>query len=150
MKTVSGERKFISNRAHVLLIAAHAAALIIGAAAIFYYLIFFPPVFRGWPETTPYNSVAGWVVNEASPMQSVEVELYVDNQFIAHATADFPRADVLAAGRAKTDKCGFNFDLPPLARGTHEAQVYAVHKVYAGGAYRTLQRIGKPLRWKIS
>jgi hypothetical protein len=150
MKSVSSERKSISNRAHFFLTAAHAAALIIGAAAIFYYFVFFPPVFRGWPETTSYNSVAGWVVNEASPVQSVEVELYVDNQFVAHATADLPRADVVAAGRAKTDRCGFNFDLPTLARGTHEAQVYAVHKVYAGGAYRTLQRIGKPLRLEIS
>jgi len=149
MKPVSGERSFVPYSAHFLLIAAHAAALIIGATAIFYYLVFFPPVFRGWPETTPYYSVAGWVVNEAFPMQSVEVELYIDNRFIAHRMADVSRPDVFAAGRAKTDKCGFNFELPTLARGEHEAQVYAVHKVGTGD-YRTLQRIGKPLQIKVS
>jgi len=39
------------------------------------------------------------------------------------------------------------FKSPPLPNGEHEAQVYAVH--VSGHARRTLQLIGKPLRFHI-
>jgi hypothetical protein len=131
------------------LIAMHAMTVIIGAISVGYYLHLFPPSFRGWPEITPDNSVAGWAVNEAAPMTSVEVQLYIDNQFIADRVADMSRPDVVALGRAKYDRCGFNFNLPPLEKGEHEAQVYVMHEVGAGGDYRTLQRLGNPLRFKV-
>jgi hypothetical protein len=88
-------------------------------------------------------------VNEAAPMTSVEVQLYVDNRFVADKMADISRPDVVAAGRAKSDKCGFNFELPPLEKGEHGAQVYVVHKVGAGGNAYTLQRLSRPLRFKV-
>jgi hypothetical protein len=130
------------------LVAAYAVTVIIGGLSVGYYLLVFPPHFRGWPEITSQHSVAGWAVNEAAPMTSVEVQLYVDNHFIADRIADMSRPDVVAAGRAKQDQCGFNFELPPLAKGEHEAQVYALHRV-ATGTYYTLQRLGKPLRFNV-
>ena len=133
----------------LLLVAAHAITVIIGALSVGCYLVVFPPHFRGWPEIRPDKTVAGWAVNEAAPMTSVEVQLYIDNHFIADRIADLSRPDVVAAGRAEHDKCGFNFDLPPLEKGEHEAQVYVAHEVGAGGVYRTLQRIGKPLRFRV-
>lgn len=132
-----------------LLVAAYAVTVIIGAFTVGWYLLIFPTYFRGWPEITPEQSVAGWAVNEAEPMTSVEVQLYIDNRFIADMTADMSRPDVVAKGRAKSDKCGFNFVLPPLEAGEHEAEVYVMHQVGAEGTYRTLQRLGKPLRFRV-
>ena len=132
----------------LVLIVVHAFIAISGAVSVGYYLTAFPPYFRGWPEVTPENGVAGWAVNEAAPATSVEVQLYVDDHFIADAVANISRPDVVAAGRAKYDRCGFNFALPSLEKGEHEAQVYAVHEVGAG-SYRTLQRLGKPLFFKV-
>jgi hypothetical protein len=86
-------------------------------------------------------------VNEAAPETRVEVQLYVDDRFVAAGIADQSRPDVVAAGRAKSDRCGFNFPLPPLEKGEHQVQVYAVHEV-GSGSFRTLQRLGKPLFFK--
>lgn len=135
-------------RSSCVLLTVHAAMLIIGVVSIFSYLTFFPSSFRGWPEITPYNSVAGWVVNEAAPMRSVEVQLYIDGHFVADGMANISRPDVVAAGRAKQYKCGFNLALPPLSSGEHEAQIYIAHQI-GTGAYRTLKRLGKPLQFKI-
>jgi len=140
-------RSFSSNP-RLFLVVTHAIIAIIGAISVASYLIVFPPYFRGWPEVTPENSIAGWAVNEAAPVTSVEVQLYVDDHFVADRMADISRPDVLAAGRAKHDKCGFNFLLPSLEKGEHEAQIYAVHEVGAG-SYYTLQRLGKPLLLKV-
>ena len=142
-----GVQRIMRRRAHLLLAILNAFTLIVGVVAVGYYLIIFPPSFRGWSEITTYNSIAGWAVNEAAPMANVEVQLYIDGRFIANKTADLARPDVLAAGRSKHERCGFNFDLPPLASGEHEAEVYAAHKVGAG-TYRTLQRLGNPVRFK--
>ncbi len=141
------ERKLTPGRALLWLAATHAVILIIGIVSLYFYLTIFPASFRGWPEITPYQTIAGWVVNEAVPQASVEVELYIDNHFVAAKLADISRPDVVAAGRATNDKCGFNFPLPTLERGEHVAQVYAAHKIGVG-VYRSLQRIGKPLRFK--
>jgi len=140
--------QLLQFKARLLLIVAHALIAIIGSVSVGYYLFLFPPYFRGWPEVTPEHSVAGWVVNEAAPATSVEVQLYIDDQFIAAGIADRSRPDVVAAGRAKQDRCGFNFVLPPLEKGEHKAEVYAVHEVGAG-TYRTLQRLGNPLLVKV-
>ena len=140
--------RVFSSRARHLLIVAHALIAIIGAISVGYYLHVFPPYFRGWPEVTAEHSIAGWAVNEAAPTTSVELQLFVDDHFIAAGKADISRPDVVTAGRAKVDKCGFNFPLPSLAKGEHEARVYAVHEVGAG-TFRTLQRLGKPLLFKV-
>jgi hypothetical protein len=140
--------RFFSLSPRLFLVVGHAFIAIIGVISVVCYLFVFPPYFRGWPEITPENSVAGWAVNEAAPAMSVEVQLYVDDHFIADRMADISRPDVVAAGRAKYDKCGFNFVLPSLGRGEHEAEVYVVHPVGAG-TYRTLQRLGKPVVFQV-
>jgi hypothetical protein len=132
----------------LVLIVVHAFIVLTGAVSVGYYLTAFPPYFRGWPEITPENSIAGWAVNEAAPATSVEVQLYVDDHFTADAVANISRPDVVAAGRAKNDRCGFNFVLPSLEKGEHEAEVYAVHEV-GTGSYRTLQRLGKSVSFRV-
>ena len=128
----------------VLLIVVHSFIAIVGTISVCAYLTVFPPHYRGWPEITSENSVAGWAVNEAAPERNVEVQLYVDDHFVTAGIADLARPDVVAAGRAKSDRCGFNFALPPLEKGEHRAQVYAVHEI-GSGSFKTLQRLGKPL-----
>jgi hypothetical protein len=140
--------RFFGLSPQPFLIVAHAFIAIVGAVSVGVYLTFFPPYFRGWPEITPEYSVAGWAVNKAAPETSVEVQLFVDDRFIAAGTANISRPDVVAAGRAKSDKCGFNFALPSFGKGEHKAQVYAVNEVGAGN-YRTLQSLGKPVFFKI-
>lgn len=107
----------------------------------------FNPRFRGWSESAG-RGVAGWVIDESSPTKRVEVQIYVDQSFVASRIADLPRPDVVAAGRARDALNGFHFDLPTLPSGEHEARVYAVHESGAG-ARRTLQLIGRPIRFRV-
>lgn len=136
------------RRLHLWLGALTAATLVVSAAAVGLYGVFFPTRFQGWGEVNPDGAVAGWVVNRAEPSTPVEVQLYVDGRFVARATADLPRPDVSAAGYARDERCGYLFPLPPLAAGSHEARVYALHRVGAG-TYLTLQLMGKPLRFTV-
>lgn len=124
-----------------------ALTLVGGAAAVYLYASYFPPYYRGWGEVTAHRTVAGWAVNERLPEERVEVQLYIDGRFVAGGVANLPRPDVVAAGRARDERCGYSFDLPALAEGEHEARVYALHKV-GDGSYRTLQMTGEPLRFK--
>jgi hypothetical protein len=78
----------------------------------------------------------------------VEVQLFIDNTFVADAAADQFRPDVREAKRAEDDWHGFVFHTPALRAGEHEARVYAMHSSGAG-ARRTLQLIGKPFRFRI-
>ncbi len=149
IRSHSGKQQVVSRSSQLFLVVAHAVTAMIGVLSVGYYLTVFPPYFRGWPEITPSNSVAGWAVNEAAPMTSVEVQLYLDDRLIAGRIADMPRPDVVAAGRAKYEQCGFNFDLPPLEKGLHEVQVYVVHEVGGAVSSRTLQRLGLPLRFEV-
>lgn len=115
-----------------------------GAASVGLASLLFPPHFQGWGEVTPDGAVAGWAINRSASAERVEVHLYVDGRFVAAATADRPRPDVSAAGYSKDERCGYEFRLPPLEAGEHEARVYALHRVGAGG-YRTLQLTGRPV-----
>src|SRR5829696_9756775 len=88
-----------------------------GAYAVWVEYSSFPPHFRGFGEVTREGEVAGWAVDASRPGTRVEVELYVDGRFVAHAVAALPRPDVLAAGRSSDASCGYRFALPPLAEG---------------------------------
>ncbi len=122
--------------------------LFVAAIAVGFYFSAFNPFFRGWTDEANANHVSGWVVNEATPFGRVETQLYVDGQFAGSLLANLPRPDVLAAGRACNEGCGFRFDTPPLVAGEHEARAYAVH-ASGGGLRRTLQLIGRPLRFTV-
>jgi hypothetical protein len=110
----------------------------------------FHPKFRGAVDVADARTVEGWVVDEAEPGRQVEVQLFIDGRFVAQRRAELPRPDVLAAGRAASAEHGFRFDTPPLEpRGTeYEARVYAMHAA-GGGERRTLNQIGKPLRFRV-
>ena len=122
--------------------------LFVGALAMGFYLAAFPPFFRGALDEAIAAGVAGWAVNEAAPQERVALQLYIDGRFIAHTVADKARPDVLAAGRATDELCGFVFRGPfTLDAGTHEARVYALH-ASGDGTRQTLQLIGKPLNFQ--
>ncbi len=125
-----------------------AATLVATLCAYVYSATFFPQYYRGWTEVGGGGEIAGWVVNRGAPTERVEVQLYVDDQFVGYRVADLPRPDVVAAGRAADERCGYAFDVPPLAKGEHVGRAFALHKVGAG-KYRTLQLIGVPVRFTV-
>ena len=127
-----------------------AETILVGAIAVAAYLSAFPPTFHGWGEAVVESrSIAGWAVNDAVPSQRLDVQLFVDGKLSAVQTANLSRPDVVAAGWAKDEWHGYNFALPSLTAGNHEARVYAVHE--SGGATRyTLQLLGDPIRFVVN
>lgn len=124
-------------------------ALFVAVVAVGFFYTAFSPHFRGWSDRADAKAVSGWAVNEAEPDKPVEVQVYIDGRFAGFGLANLSRPDVLKAGRSTTDLCGFQLETPPLPAGEHEARVYAVHPS-AGGARRTLQQIGLPLRFRVA
>jgi hypothetical protein len=125
-----------------------AEALLVTAIAVGFYFATTNRHLRGVLDRADSNTVTGWVVDEAQPATRVEVQLFIDDTFIADAAADQYRPDVHEAKRAEDDRHGFVFQTPLLRAGEHEARVYAL---YAGGSgtRQTLQLIGKPFRFRI-
>jgi hypothetical protein len=121
-----------------------------GAYAVWTEYATFPPHFRGFGEVTQRGEVAGWAVDGSRPAARVEVQLYVDGRFVAHGVASLPRPDVVAAGRAADERCGYSFALPALPAGAHEARVYALHAPGSGGGLRTLTQLGHPLHFETA
>ncbi len=125
-----------------------AEALLITAVAVGFYFVTTNLYVRGVLDKADKESITGWVVDEAHPTARVEVQLFIDDKFVANAAADQYRPDVHEAKRAQDDWHGFVFRTPSLQVGDHEARVYAVHSSGAG-VRRTLQLIGKPYRFRI-
>lgn len=123
--------------------------IFVGGLAVLFCFTAFNPYFRGSVDEAHSRSVSGWAVDERAPGARVEVQLYINDRFIQSRLADTARPDVLEAGRAADERHGFRFDrLPPLEAGEHVARVYAVH-ASDGGARRTLQLIGRPVRFRV-
>src|SRR6185436_3003857 len=123
--------------------------ILVGTIAVVVYLNAFPPTFHGWGEAaTGTKSISGWVVTDADPWRRVEVQLFVDGRFVATQVAYHSRPDVVAAGWSKDEWHGYNFAVPGLAAGTHEAQVYAIHSSRNGARY-SLQMLGDPIRFEV-
>ncbi|MGH9943998.1 MAG: hypothetical protein ACRD9R_16765 [Pyrinomonadaceae bacterium] len=133
---------------HVLIGKSIVEALFITALAVFFTYKAFHPYFRGSVDVADARTVAGWVVDDAAPGARVEVQLYLNDHFVARRTAEARRPDVLAAGRAADEFHGFAFELPALPRGSYEARVYAAH-ASDGGRRRTLQLVGQPVRFVV-
>ena len=127
-----------------------AETLFVVALAVLFSYSHFSPGFRGSLDVADEQRVAGWVVNESEPDVQIEVELYIDDHFVARQRADESRPDVLAAGRARSAEHGFAFETPPLPPRVdeYEARVFAV---YAGAdrERRALQQVGDPARFKV-
>jgi hypothetical protein len=135
------------GRLQIIFAALVALTLSAGAYAVWTEYDAFPPALRGFGEVTPRGEVAGWAVDASRPGERVKVHLYVDGRFVAHGEAALPRPDVVAAGRAADENCGYSFALPALAAGAHEARVYALHAPGGGRERRTLKQLGNALHF---
>jgi hypothetical protein len=125
-----------------------AEALLVTAIAVGFYVATTNRHLRGVLDRADSQTVTGWVVDEAQRATRVEVQLFIDNNFIADTAADQYRPDVHEAKRAEDDWHGFVFQTPPLRAGEHEARVYALY-ASGSGTRQTLQLIGKPFRFRI-
>ena len=137
-----------SKLIHLLISKSIAEALLVAAIAVGFYFATSNPELRGVLDVANAETVNGWAVDEAQPWTRVEVQLFIDNEFVADKNAAEFRPDVHSAKRAEDDWHGFVFATPPLPAGEHEARVYALLP-NAVGTRRTLQLIGKPLRFRI-
>lgn len=133
---------------HVLIGKSIIETLVVGALAVFTFVNILPPSFHGWGDVTE-SGISGWAVNNWSPWERVEVQLFIDGSFAAAAIADKSRPDVSAAGWAKDEWHGYSFGINSLASGAHEARIYAVHDS-GGGVRKSLQLLGSPIRFSIS
>jgi hypothetical protein len=141
--------KLSGARLHLVLGILIASTLAILGISVYWNFSFFPPGFTGWGEVTREQTIAGWVIQQNDPTKRVEVQLYIDDQFVGHTLADLPRPDVVRAGWTTDARCGYVFTLPALSLGDHEARVYALSHV-RGGNYVTLQMTGNPLRFSVN
>lgn len=141
--------KLRAARLHLVLGILIAITLAILAISLYWNFAFFPPGFTGWGEVTRDQTIAGWAIHRGNPSDRVEVQLYIDDQFVADAVAELPRPDVVQAGWTSDPHCGYVFTLPMLSAGEHEARVYAVSRV-RNGNYVTLQMTGNPLRFSVN
>ena len=148
MHTGDASHRALPRLAQYLIAKTFIEALLVGTLAVGFYLTAFNPYFRGTVDEANSQHVYGWVVNERVPGMRAEVQLYIDGRFAASRVADLSRPDVKAAGRAADEWHGFDFDLPPLDPGEHEARVYVVHES-GEGKRRTLQLIDKPVRFLV-
>ena len=133
---------------HLLISKSMVEALLITAVAVGFYFATTNPRLRGVLDNADRQSISGWALDEGHPATRIEIQLFIDDQFADHASADKYRPDVRAAGRSNDDWHGFVFLTPKLSAGEHEARIYAVHS-NGGGARRTLQLIGKPFRFRV-
>jgi hypothetical protein len=133
------------NLVNLLIAKSLLETVLVGTIAVVVYSNAFPPTFHGWGEAVPQTkTISGWVVSSADPWRRVEVQLFVDGKFIATQVANQSRPDVAAAGWSRDEWHGYNFVVPSLAPGKHEARVYALHSSGKGERY-TLQLLGGPI-----
>lgn len=126
-----------------------AEALLVTAIAAGFYVSITNPNLRGWLDQADARTISGWAVDDENPGRRVDVQLFIDDRFIEQQSATGFRPDVRQSRRAADDWHGFVFATPTLEPGEHEARVYVIHNG-SSPARRTLQIIGKPLRFRIN
>jgi len=132
-----------TNLVHVLIGKSILETLFVGSLAVIAFLSVLPPYFHGWGEVAN-DGIAGWAVDNGSPWERVEVQLFIDGKFFGTAVANRPRPDVSAAGWALDEWHGYSFITNSLNAGPHEARVYALRN--SGNATRkSLQLLGTPM-----
>ena len=120
--------------------------LFVATLAVVVWTNAFPPTFHGWGEALNSQAIAGWAVNNASPWERVEVQLFIDGKLYASQVAQLSRPDIVKAGWAKDEWHGYNFGVAGVAPGLHEARVYALHR---SGERITLQLLGDPIAFAV-
>ena len=137
------DKRSRSRLVHVLIAKSVGETVLVAVLAVSFFFIAFPPYFKGWGEATS-QSITGWVVNQKNASQRVDVQLFIDDRFVASGVADQTRSDIVASGKAQDERHGYGFEIPKLAEGRHVACVYAVSSS-ARGARKALQLIGDPI-----
>jgi len=70
------------------------------------------------------TTVSGWAVDPDDMNTPVQVQVFIDGQWLATTTANISRPDVQA--KAGAINVGFSVDIPGLRPGTHTITVYAI------------------------
>jgi hypothetical protein len=113
---------------------------------VVYFLDVFPH-FHGWGETTP-QAISGWAVNSRNPTEHVEVQLFVDDKFVARTVASQSRPQIVAGGWARDEWHGFTIPVSAMEAGYHEGRVYAIHNS-GRGTRKTLQMLGHVFHFEV-
>ena len=121
--------------------------LLVTTVAAGLFLVTTNTALHGWLERADVQTISGWAVDDSNPGGRVEVQLFIDDNFIEQRTANELRSDLHQANRAPDDWHGFVFKTPQLTVGEHEARVYVLHRG-ATSSRRTLQIIGNPIRFR--
>ncbi|MFN0120601.1 MAG: hypothetical protein ACKV2V_08875 [Blastocatellia bacterium] len=111
---------------------------------------FFLPRLRGAIDVVKPGRIAGWALDSGRPDERTEVQLFIDDRFVASRRADEKREDLVGAGVAGDAHHGFSFsgELPMLTPGDHLVQVYAVSP--SAGGHRTMFPLAEtPVRLSI-
>ena len=90
----------------------------------------FHPFLRGAIDIADGSRIAGWARDPSSPDEGVQVQLFIDGDFVASMRANEPRPDLVTAGAANRPNHGFAFSIESLrlAPGHHIVKVYAVRE----------------------
>ena|SRR5947209_7803558 len=134
--------------AHALIAKSIADTILVGSLAVGFFFYTFPPSFKGWDEVQPH-SISGWAVNQFAPFERVNVQLFIDGEFVATAKADLSRPDVMAAGWTNDEWHGYAFAVSGFSAGVHTARVYALHSS-GGGVRASLQMLGDPASFLVA
>src|SRR5260370_27486196 len=110
-----------SKLIHLLISKSIAEALLVAAIAVGFYFATSNPDLHGVLDVSNGETVNGWAADEARPWTRVEVQLFIDNEFVADKNAAEFRPHVHSAKRAEDDWHGFVFPTPPLPATQHEA-----------------------------
>ena len=94
----------------------------------------FHPFLRGAIDIANGSRIQGWAIDASSEQETVEVQLFVDDVFIAQTRADEERTDLVSAGVTSIPGHGFAFAIEgiKLTPGTHRAQVYVLRRALGG------------------
>src|SRR5437879_13611958 len=110
-----------SKLIHLLISKSMAEAVLVTAVAVAFYFATTNRHLRGVLDWADRHTVTGWVVDEAQPSTRVEVQLFIDEKFMAHTVAAEFRPDVHEARRAEDDWHAFVCWCPPLQMAENDA-----------------------------
>jgi len=142
VQPAAGEVRLATRLLRAVLVKLFAEILFVCAVVSFAAFAYFNPALRGEIEVVNSERVEGWAYNPLATDERLEVQLFIDDRFVAATRADRQHDGLVARAGRQVDHC-FSFTLAgqPLSTGRHRAQVYVVHGT--PGSSRTLLPITK-------